>query len=248
MLLATTNQICQQVAVVPFLWVLPLAIYLLSFVLCFDDQRWYRRSVFHPALGVAVFAALVVLTSPDVSITVQIVTYSMLLFAICMVCHGELYRLRPHEQYLTSFYLMVAVGGALGGLFVVLVAPWLFTGYWEFQLAIWTSLLMLFIVLMRDPASWIHERKPVPAIAMLSAAIVLPQLIGASFSASAMHRDSASPGPGLHRRWFDFRSSVSKGLAPGAAMARFDRAGVRRHGTGGSGRRFDCRCRGQSRR
>ena len=73
MLLATTNQICQQVAVVPFLWVLPLAIYLLSFVLCFDNQRWYRRSVFHPALGAAVFAALVVLTSPDVSITVQIV-------------------------------------------------------------------------------------------------------------------------------------------------------------------------------
>ena len=188
MLLATTNQICQQVAVVPFLWVLPLAIYLLSFVLCFDDQRWYRRSVFHPALGAAVFVALVVLTSPDVSITVQIVTYSMLLFAICMVCHGELYRLRPHEQYLTSFYLMVAIGGALGGLFVVLVAPWLFTGYWEFQLAIWTSLLMLFVVLMRDPTSWIHERKPVPAIAMLSAAIVLPQLIGATFSASAMHR------------------------------------------------------------
>ena len=64
MLLATTNQICQQVAVVPFLWVLPLAIYLLSFVLCFDNQRWYRRSVFHPALGAAVFVALVVLYQP----------------------------------------------------------------------------------------------------------------------------------------------------------------------------------------
>ena len=51
MLLATTNQLCQQVAAVPFLWVLPLAIYLLSFIICFDNQRWYRRSVFHPALG-----------------------------------------------------------------------------------------------------------------------------------------------------------------------------------------------------
>ena len=248
MLLATTNQICQQVAVVPFLWVLPLAIYLLSFVLCFDNQRWYRRSVFHPALGAAVFAALVVLTSPDVSITVQIVTYSMLLFAICMVCHGELYRLRPHEQYLTSFYLMVAVGGALGGLFVVLVAPWLFTGYWEFQLAIWTSLLMLFIVLMRDPTSWIHERKPVPAIAMLSAAIVLPQLIGATFSASAMHRIPPHLVPAF----------IAVGLISAVAFQK-DSHLARRwpgsivqacavDGTGGSGRRFDCRCRGKSRR
>ena len=64
MLLATTNQLCQQVAVVPFLWVLPLAIYLLSFVICFDNQRWYRRGVFHPILGATVFIALAVLCAP----------------------------------------------------------------------------------------------------------------------------------------------------------------------------------------
>ena len=151
MLLATTNQICQQVAVVPFLWVLPLAIYLLSFVICFDNPRWYRRGIFHPILGAAVFMAVAVLFRPNPSITIQIVTYSILLFAICMVCHGELVRLKPHERYLTSFYLMVAIGGALGGVFVVAIAPLLFAGYWEFHLAIWMSLLMLIIVLMRDP-------------------------------------------------------------------------------------------------
>ncbi len=178
MLLATTNQVCQQVAVIPFLWVLPLAIYLLSFIICFDNQRWYRRTVFHPALGAAVFLALVVLCSPDVSIIIQIVTYSALLFTICMVCHGELVRLKPHQRYLTSFYLMVAIGGAFGGLFVVVIAPWLFTGYWEFHLAIWTSLLMLIIVLMRDPSSWIHERRPMVAMALMAGAIMLPELIG----------------------------------------------------------------------
>ena len=73
---------------------------------------------------------------------------------------------------------MVAIGGALGGLFVVVIAPSLFTGYWEFHLAIWTSLLMLIIVLMRDPNSWIHERRPVVAMALLAGAIVLPELIG----------------------------------------------------------------------
>jgi hypothetical protein len=190
MLLATANQLCQQVAVVPFLWVLPLAIYLLSFVICFDNQRWYRRAVFHPMLGVAVFIALAVLVRPNANILIQIVTYSMLLFAICMVCHGELVRLKPHERYLTSFYLMVATGGALGGIFAVVVAPWLFTGYWEFHLAIWTSLLMLMIVLMRSPSSWIHERSPAAAIAMLGGAILLPELIATSSLLGAIRRAS----------------------------------------------------------
>jgi len=188
MLLATTNQVCQQVAVIPFLWVLPLAIYLFSFIICFDNQRWYRRSVFHPALGAAVFLALVVLSSPEISIEIQIVTYSMLLFTICMVCHGELVKLKPHERYLTSFYLMVAIGGALGGLFVVAIAPCLFAGLWEFHLAIWSSLLLLFIVLMHDPNSWIHQRRPVVAMVMLSGALALPELIGATFTAGAVHR------------------------------------------------------------
>ena len=248
MLLATTNQICQQVAVVPFLWVLPLAIYLLSFIICFDNQRWYRRSVFHPALGAAVFLALVVLCSPDISIMIQIVTYSALLFTICMVCHGELVRLKPHERYLTSFYLMVAIGGALGGVFVVAIAPWLFTGYWEFHLAIWTSLLMLFIVLMRDPNSWIHERRPVVAMAMLSGAIVLPELIGAttsvpeqSVSVRASHLIPAFVAVGL-------MSAVAfqKNSRLATKMARFDRAGVRNAGTDRRRRRVDCGYRGKS--
>jgi hypothetical protein len=191
MLLATTNQICQQVAAVPFLWVLPLAIYLLSFIACFDNQRWYRRGVFHPALGAALFVALVVLSSPAASIVIQIVTYSVLLFTICMVCHGELVRLKPIERYLTAFYLMIAIGGAAGGIFVVAIAPWLFTGYWEFHLAVWSSLLMLVIVLMRDPNSWLYERRPTVAIALLYGAIVLPQLIGAEHLADVVRRAGA---------------------------------------------------------
>ena len=114
----------------------------------------------------------------------------MLLFAICMICHGELVRLKPHERYLTSFYLMVAIGGAVGGIFVVVVAPWLFTGYWEFHLAIWTSLLMLMIVLMRSSNSWIHQRSPAAAIALLAGAILLPELIATSSLLGAIRRAS----------------------------------------------------------
>ena len=189
MLLATTNQICQQVAVVPFLWVLPLAIYLLSFIICFDNQRWYRRSVFHPALGAAVFVALVVLMQPRRQ---HRDSNSHLLGVAIHDLHGLSRRVGQAEaassDYLTSFYLMVAIGGAFGGIFVVVIAPWLFTGYWEFHLAIWISLLMLFIVLMRDPNSWIHERRPVVAMALLSALSCYRELIGAQLLGEAIRR------------------------------------------------------------
>jgi hypothetical protein len=197
MLLATTNQLCQQVAAVPLLWVLPLALYLLSFVICFDNPRWYRRGIFHPALGAAVFIALAVLCSPDAGITIQVVVYSALLFAVCMVCHGELARLQPHESYLTSFYLMVAIGGAAGGVFVAALAPLIFTGYFEFHLTIWISLLMLVVVLMRDHDSWIHERRPAVAMACFAGMIALPETIGATNLAGAIEHTAPHLVPGF---------------------------------------------------
>lgn len=187
MLLATTNQICQEVAVVPFLWVLPLAIYLLSFIICFDSERWYRRGIFHPALGLAIFLSCIILGRSTANIFSQVLIYCVLLFAACMVCHGELVKLKPAERYLTSFYLMIAVGGALGGIFAALIAPRIFTGYWEFHLAIWASALTLYIVVMRDPTSWIHERRPMTAMLLLAGALTLPQLLGDESIADAMH-------------------------------------------------------------
>jgi hypothetical protein len=197
MLLATTNQLCQQVAAVPLLWVLPLAIYLVSFVICFDNPRWYRRGIFHPALGAAVFIALAVLNSPDAGIAIQIGAYSALLFCVCMVCHGELARLKPHYSHLTSFYLIVAIGGAAGGVLVAVLAPLIFTGYYEFHLAIWSSLLALVVVLMRDPDSWIHERRPAVAVALFASLIALPETIGATDLAGVINRAAPHLAPGF---------------------------------------------------
>jgi hypothetical protein len=187
MLLATTNEICQEVAVVPFLWVLPLAIYLLSFIVCFDSDRWYRRGIFHPALGVAIFLSCIILCRSGANIFSQVLVYCALLGAVCMVCHGELVKLKPAERHLTSFYLMVAVGGALGGILAAVIAPKVFDGYWEFHLAIWASALMLFIVVMRDSQSWIHEHRPVTAMLLIVGALTLPQLLGDESVAAAMH-------------------------------------------------------------
>jgi hypothetical protein len=174
MFLATTNQICQDVAVVPFLWVLPLSLYLLSFIICFDGPRWYSRAVFHPALAVAIFLACLVLGGWAIrNILVQIAAYSFTLFACCMVCHGELARSKPGSRYLTSFYLMVALGGAVGGSLVALLVPHVFRGFWEYQVGLWVSAVLLFVVLARDKSSWLYcSRWGLPGIAV--AAAMLP--------------------------------------------------------------------------
>lgn len=175
MLLATTNWICQEVSVIPFLWVLPLGLYLLSFILCFQSERWYTRSVFHPALAVAILmACLMFYRGPRSHVLAQIGICCFALFACCMVCHGELARLKPNSFYLTRFYLWVAAGGAAGGIFVALVAPWLFRGYWELGLGLWGSALLLFLVLARDKHSWLYRGPRVLSVLLVVGSAFLP--------------------------------------------------------------------------
>jgi hypothetical protein len=132
LLVAITNKICQDVAVIPFLWILPLALYLLSFIICFDSPRWYLRFPFTLAL-IAALGGITWALSHGASLSVarQLSLYCSGLFVCCMVCHGELYRLRPAAVRLTEFYMLIAAGGALGGVFVALAAPVLFRDFYE---------------------------------------------------------------------------------------------------------------------
>lgn len=145
LLLATTNQMSQEVAVVPFLWILPLTLYLLSFILCFESDGWYRRPLFGFALAGAVPLACLAsspVTSGIFSLEAQIVVFSVTMFVGCMVCHGELASRRPSGEQATGFYLWVALGGALGGALVALVAPRVFPGYWEYPLSLAAACLL----------------------------------------------------------------------------------------------------------
>jgi hypothetical protein len=152
LLLATTNKLCQDVAVIPFLWVLPLGLYLLSFIICFDNPRWYVRAPFVVALIAATAGTYWALTKgPDASIQKQVVVWSGALFVCCLICHGELYRLRPDPRYLTAFYLMIALGGAVGGAFVAIVSPLLFTDYYELHWGLAVCWVLLTFVCWRDP-------------------------------------------------------------------------------------------------
>jgi hypothetical protein len=151
LLLATTNQMCRNVAVVPFLFLLPLSLYLLTFVICFEKEKWYRRGIWTGFFFLSLLsAAVVVVLDAESGLVLQIVVYSTVVFTGCMVCHGELVRLKPPARELTSFYIVMATGGALGGAFVSLVAPYFFADLWEFPLTLISTVVLAALSQIRE--------------------------------------------------------------------------------------------------
>ncbi len=147
-LLAVTNHITQNIAAIPLLWLAPLTLYLLTFILCFEGQGLYRQAWWWPVVLAAVGAMAWLLVEPDhqFDLYVQLGVFLTGLFIACMFCHGELYRLRPANRHLTAFYLWVSVGGALGGLFVAVVAPLAFKAYYELGIGLAACALLAAIV------------------------------------------------------------------------------------------------------
>lgn len=146
LLLTITDHLTQNVAPVPLLWVLPLALYLLSFTLVFSRRGFYNQWLFIRLLAVFLGAMGYVLYDARglSAIQVSVPLFCIGLFACCMFCHGELNRLRPSEAYLTLFYLMLSLGAALGAVFVGLIAPHIFDNLYEFPLTLlFTAVLAL---------------------------------------------------------------------------------------------------------
>lgn len=133
--LAIANHLSQAVAPVPFLWILPLSLYLLSFILCFQSEAWYSPRLYQWLLPAAWMAMCYQFIHRS-GLVGSILVFAGALFVCCMFCHGELARRKPEPRELTRFYLMIALGGALGGAFVGLLAPLVFTGYVELPIAL----------------------------------------------------------------------------------------------------------------
>ncbi len=174
LLVATTNKLTQEVAVIPFLWVLPLALYLMSFIVSFDHERWYGRV---PYFGLATLSAGVVaellIAGVNAPIGQQVAGYGGSLFIACMVCHGELFRLRPGPRHLTAYYLYIAAGGALGSFLVAVVAPAVFSDYREIQIGWWLVSVLLVSLAVRDKSI---GAMLAAALATLSLCLVVPGL------------------------------------------------------------------------
>jgi spermidine synthase/MFS family permease len=137
MLLAVTNHLTQNVAAIPLLWLAPLTLYLVTFILAFEG-RLYRSEVFWSLclVWLVAMAWLLVDAEFQFDLPMQFGIFLSGLFVTCLFCHGELYRLRPAPRHLTTFYLVVSAGGALGGLLVAVAAPLAFNGYYELGLAL----------------------------------------------------------------------------------------------------------------
>jgi hypothetical protein len=152
LLLAVTNHITQNIAAVPLLWIVPLTLYLLSFILCFADNRWYPREALLPiaAATFAVMAWCLGDTRLTHELELQLAVFCIGLFVACMFCHGELARQKPAPAYLTRFYLMVSLGGAIGAALVGIVAPLVLTAHFELGLGLIAAACLLAWQVRRD--------------------------------------------------------------------------------------------------
>lgn len=158
LLLAMTNYVTQDLASVPLLWVLPLSLYLLSFILCFDSNRWYARRLYGILFALLATIALEPRVTGVSAGGIRIIAVCFgALFTACMICHGELVRLKPAPARLTSFYLWLSAGGAAGGAFVGGVAPHLFTAYFELHLAVFLCGVLFLVLLYYDPNSRLYR-------------------------------------------------------------------------------------------
>jgi hypothetical protein len=158
LLLSVTNHLLADVAPVPLLWVLPLAVYLLTFTLAFSRRRLYSRWLTSRFLAVALGALGYAIYEPSFAESVQISVpfFCIALFVCCFFCHGELSARRPAPRFLTTFYLMVSSGGALGAIFVGLVAPHIFTAIYEFPLTLVLTALVAALALW--PEGWLVRK------------------------------------------------------------------------------------------
>ncbi|MCC7474565.1 MAG: hypothetical protein IT425_04165 [Pirellulales bacterium] len=187
MLMATTNHVSTDVAVVPLLWIVPLALYLVTFIVAFDKPEWYHRTPV-AALSLPVIYLTGLLTPRGVG-TIKLYDCGvsglcfrslvewlvigqlsdqgtaisptfhigfvaaagisfLAMFGICLMCHGELARLRPHTRYLTAYYLMMSAGGAVGGIAVSLVAPHVFSTILEWRLGLFAAAILAILFVL----------------------------------------------------------------------------------------------------
>jgi hypothetical protein len=204
-----TNHLTQNVPSMPMMWVLPLVIYLVTFVLCFDNDRWYRPAGYASALVVSIAAMAWALLDRGVAhdLATQSLVFGLALFACCMFCHGELAASRPAPSHLSRFYLCVAIGGAIGGALVALAAPLLLPANFEVEIG---------LVLIAGALLWRHRGRGALWVTAAALALLVGLIAGgqrirtATENVVAMHRNfygvvrvreyGSAAQPTVHRR------------------------------------------------
>ena len=189
MLLGVTSHLTQNISSAPLLWVFPLALYLMTFIISFDHPRWYLRGLFLPLAGLSL--PLMAWLSDSLALKQVTPVYALGLFVVCMACHGELARLKPAPSRLTAFYLCMSVGGALGSLFMAVLAPLVFDGYFELYAALVVAgLAGLTLPLVREPGvQRLLTRAATTGVVLLTAGLSWQGVKGYVESVRFMERD-----------------------------------------------------------
>jgi len=182
-LMSATSHLTANIAPVPLLWVLPLVIYLLTFILCFESTRWYRRWLFLPLM--AIFTPFLIACSTYPSLMPSGIAWPTLLFCAavftyCMACHGELARLKPATTHLTAYFLMIALGGAIGGLFTGLAAPRIFNDDYELALSCIAAVCVV------GAACQYRQAGPAAGSRPIKATVLCTTLLGVMWAANAI--------------------------------------------------------------
>lgn len=179
LMMSATNYLTQNLAPIPLLWVLPLGLYLFSFVLCFETERVYQRLLWIPAMLIGIGAMAFIMFNHGGTTNLKLSVPVMLagLFCCCMVCHGELARHKPETRFLTYFYLLVSVGGVLGGFFVAIIAPHVFKTYIELPICMVVCVGLAYIVVAKETVLRSRWWKVIPHVILIGFLIALTAYI-----------------------------------------------------------------------
>jgi hypothetical protein len=177
LLLGITNELTSEIAAVPFLWVLPLGLYLVTFIIAFERPDGYNRKRLLPLFVLCLLANTPLIDALNLRWKLLLPVASATLFLGALSCHGELVRLRPDPRRLTTFYLCIAAGGALGGILVGVVAPVIFSGYWEVPLGLIAALVLILAAARRDPTSALRRRRGWAWPAWIGVTVLLAALL-----------------------------------------------------------------------
>jgi spermidine synthase len=156
LLSAATSHLSQNIAAIPLLWIIPLTIYLLTFVIAFNGGKLYVRWLVIGLLPFALGGVGYLISNPDEATPIRTAVPSICaaLFIGCLFCHGELHRRRPGPRYATQYYLVIAAGGALGSMFVGVLAPLIFRGSYELAWSLVYTAALAAALLWKDHWAW----------------------------------------------------------------------------------------------
>ena len=185
MLLVVTNHICQDVAVIPFLWVLPLSLYLVSFIICFDSPQWYKPRWIAVATLVGVFGTQAKTFLPgSFHLVTDVLSYMLTLLGVCLLAHGEVARIKPRAAFLTQYYMLLSAGGAIGGLIVAVVCPTLLNTHFELpvMMSLITALSFVMLFVCRGWSKVDYDWSAVGRLRFAAAAMAILPLVAMSLT------------------------------------------------------------------